>query len=741
MKVYKGKVFFNYIGVFMSIIIDPRKEAKQATKRWFQSNKTEEFPIINNKFINFLEKSGERTCTCPNASPQLLHKELPDGTKIPQVACSVCGGTFYKIPDFSFVFLMIGRKGGGKTTATLTLVDLVHNIDPYRKIKIWQCPPHLISVLHNLKICTYYDWLCDMVMGEIEWSKSNPIFKHKDFEPLFDKHKKPKRQPFQEKEEKARICKFKEYGTSQDCLKCPHCQLGKKYFDRIERLNEIEFNDIVMIDEGIISVNAKLALSKNMRSWDMFLAVVRHKRVVLFCLFQRFEVIKALREMSDMMGYKSIPQKLIENETQDQIIRNHGKRLNSLAKWEMIISSSHQDFDCEGMFLSKVPYWYTREVSMSYIENTEFLDDSAQMEKTLNRTKRMGKWLVENSPIDINKPAEVKAARFILREQFKDEKPPITSTELSMAIEAYYKIRLMEDMEYSDKEEEVNQLVSLIGGEGEKDLFSQLANSNVTIKELYIFYEYCKGRAMTQFNDEAFATSKQDVSKIVQKVGQYLLSFIKKKDLGAKKNKEGEEAERYVVRNAWEEKGYAIRAIGSGGERQNIPSPDCLEISEDGFVRPIQVKERNLHENCTFKPLTFNTELKISNRLKTIAKKTSVKCLHCGEPVYNVLLPDNAYLYLLDKDHTEPIIKEKLTLADNKKTLKYHVGKNEVLRQDVDITKVKSPKLIEFLENSKSNIYYGDEIFEEEEQPTMNEEQLNEIVNFDDLLKESGIKV
>ena len=238
-------------------------------------------------------------------------------------------GTYYKIPDFSFVMLILGRKGGGKTTTVFTFSDLIHTIDPNRKIKLWRCPPNLISVLHNLHLCKYYDTTCELALGFDDWKRYYPVFINPDI--TKDKNFNEKGDliapEFQQKEIKHRVCKFcsmkyEEYEKDVDnkevrskvvscCNSCPHFQLGKKYFDRIERLDEIEFNDIVIIDEGIISVNAKQALTKGMRDFDKFLAVLRHKRGCLFVLFQQFEVIKSLREMSDMTLYKSLPRKLI----------------------------------------------------------------------------------------------------------------------------------------------------------------------------------------------------------------------------------------------------------------------------------------------------------------------------------------------------------------------------------------------------------------------------------------------
>ena len=143
------------------------------------------------------------------------------------------------------------------------------------------------------------------------------------------------------------------------------------------------------------------------------------------------------------------------------------------------------------------------------------------------------------------------------------------------------------------------------------------------------------------------------------------------------------ETERRVVREAWDSQGYAIRAVGSGGKRNKIPNPDCIEITKDGLVRTIQVKERNKDKNSiTFSPLTFNSEFRLMNRLRNIAHKSQFKCPHCLEPIKDILKPDSVYLYLASNDPKDPIIKERLEYKDNKKDLKVDFANKKVTRED-----------------------------------------------------------
>lgn len=710
------------------VIIDVKKEVKTTKKKWYMSRPQTEFSVCDNKWIAFLEKSGERDCECKNARPMLITEILADGDRVDKIRCSICGGKFYKTADFSFVMLILGRKGGGKTTFVFTFVDLIHTIDGFRKIKLWQCPERLIKVLHNLKLCGYYKNVCERLKGEMKWNRANPMWKNPDQPNPLNDDNKPKMFPFQENEESHCVCKFTDYTTSKDCMRCKYFQLGKNYYERCERLDQVEFNDVIVLDEGIISVNAKEALSKKMRMWDKFLAVVRQKRVILFVLFQRFEVIKSLREMSDMILYKSLPAKLIENEKDDQIIKNHGDKIKSLKKWEAIIASDHNDFDALGMVTNKVPYWYTDDVSMSYIGDSNFLSDKEETKKDIDRAEELAQWLIDTGHI-IEKPADVKGARFDLRKQFNDSTPALTNAQISLAMEAYFSMHKSGEGEDSEVSSEI------VDNSENMVFFDQLKQSNISKLDLQMFEEYANGTSVTDFDKPPYNCKKQQASEICRKVGQYLLHLAKSGT--PKTSKKGDDAERRVIREAWESNGYAVRVIGSGGEHQGIPNPDCLEITQDGKLRPIQVKERNPDDKGTYSPLTFNNEFKIINRIRTIAQNTSVKCKHCGEKINGIILPDSAYAYITSKDPKFPFIKEQLEYSDNKKTLAINWELREISRQSPDTSKIKSPKMKEFLE-SKSNIYWGNEDLEKEEEQ-VNEKEQEDIINFDKLLEDSGI--
>lgn len=719
-------------------IIDLSSNIRTVRKEWFKKSQDRD-PFaknISSDFIaSFLERSGMRDCNCKDAYPKFSIEQYPTGESYAKISCSVCKGQFYKYVDFYFVMLILGRKGGGKTTSVFNYVDLIHQIDGFRKIKLWQCPQNLIAVLHNLKLCNYYHTVCERAIGEMKWRSFTPLYHNPDEAIERDERGNMKQPSYQSKEEMHRVCKFNEYKTSEDCRRCPNFQLGKPYFLKIDRLDQVEFNDILIIDEGIISLNAKEALSKKMRNFDKFLAVARHFRCCLFVLFQRYEVIKSLREMSDMILYKSLPENLIENEKYDQIIKTHGKKIVSLKRNEGLLVSSHQDFRKTGMVMNKVPEWYTDQVSMSYAGDISFVSEKDATEKELERAKEMAQWLIDQNFPEM-KPSEFqKAARFKLQETFNPTMiPPPNTRELTMAINGYYSMTLMDGLGNDNNEEFIETMVK---DEENLKMFEELAQANMTKKDLAIFDEFCKGKSVTEFDKEPYNTPKQRVTEIVRQVGSYYIKLLKKDTVQTKTEyRDGEEVERKVVKKTWENNEYALRSVGSGGDRGSSPSPDLLMITKDGYVRPIQVKERKMGGNLTFQPLTFNTEFKIINRLRKIASNTNFTCPHCKEHLKGFLKPDNAWLYVCSKEDTESFITEPLEYSDNKKTLRIDWNHRQIIRQNPEIGKLKSELMIEFLK-SDQKIYWGNteipkeekELTEKEEPDIVDSEKLNEIYN------------
>lgn len=717
-------------------------------KKKYKKDDKNKLHVVTENFIEFLEKSSERNCDCKDGKYSMMEFVKKSGKVDHRIVCSICKNKYYKYHDMSFLALIEGMKGSGKTTFALTIADLIYRIDNHREILVWQCPDDLIDSLYEVNWCSRYNTVCERALGEMEWSNSTPKYYVK-------KGKNQVQASFQKNEEKHRICSFDDKKKVDDCKTCKHYKDGLRHFRKITKLTEITYNSVVVMDETVITANAKLALTKAMRNWDKFLMVARHKRCILLCLFQRPEILKSMRETKDMSLYKRLAEERILEEKKDKFLKEHAYTLQKLGKGQTIIRSQYYYFDKTGLIETKAPEWYNERISMSYENEEDFIDDKAEDRKSLNFARELAQWLIDHH-IVIESSDEKVGAKGILRGEF----PEATNKDLQWAIEQYFAIRMRNGGNDEDNPQNggiVNEALS------SDDIMQELATVDTSISELEreAYHLYVQGRSMRDFNEDPYHFTHQDMSRIVQKVGfayeQLLADYKKKLNTGEKTT---ETTERRAKKESWESDGYAVRTVGSGGMRGEVPTPDLLEITNSGRIRTVQVKERDFtnKEHVTFQPTTIDTELNAMNRIRAIAQETSIKCPHClevikGKQVGGILQPDGAYLYIANKGNsTEPIFKERIKIEDNKKTLKVYWNEKKVIREEPILNDYKNPILIEFLKSDKKllpkNVIIEEirEKVEEKEEKTINslekispkdEQEINEMLDLDNLIKEA----
>ena len=174
---------------------------------------------------------------------------------------------------------------------------------------------------------------------------------------------------------------------------------------------------------------------------------------------------------------------------------------------EGLILSDHQDFDACGILYNNVPYWYTKEVSMSYASEFKFVDHTVEEKKDLERAEEMAQHLFEMDLPPFSKPNEQKAMKFILRKEFADVQPPINNKILNMAIEAYFKFCYIDG--YGQEE--------IVEANIETDDLALVKDLNINKVHFEVFKEVCvRDRSFTDFDKEPYNLSKQDVSRIVR---------------------------------------------------------------------------------------------------------------------------------------------------------------------------------------------------------------------------------
>ena len=626
---------------------------------------------VTEGFIEFHEKSAERFCNCKNSKLQIIEEKGKNGRIKHRFVCSICHGKYYKYRDFSYLALILGMKGSGKTTFALIVADMIYRIDPNREILLWQCPDSLIDALYEVNYCIRHETVCERALGLMEWSNSTPKYEVK-------KGKNKVQASFQKNEEVHRICQFNDKKTCEDCKSCKYYKNGLRQFRKITKLTEVTFNSILIIDEGIINVNAKQALTKAMRNWDKLLMVLRHKRCILFCLFQRPEIIKSMRTTAEMTMYKRQSKSLIDEEKVDKFMKEHRDILEKLSKGKTVVKSQHTLFDKTGIIETKVPEWYNDDISMSYEDETDFVDDKADDRKSMDLAHTMAEWLREQH-ITIDKTNERIGAKGILRVQF----PDATNKELQLAIEQYYALQLREGNARDNALADENGIMNPeLANNPEMQELAQLDSTiSETEREIYHLY-VTEQRTMRDFDAPPYNVDFRRVTEIIQRVGREIEHRLAEKSKLLREltdgGKSGETTERRIKKESWEDGGYAVRTVGSGGVRGDVPSPDLLEITSNGKIRAVQSKERNFDKTDNYDlPLTsVDTELAVINRIRKIAQSTVITCPYCmekikGEKVGGIIQPEGAFLYVANKSNpSEPVLKERIKIEDNKKTLR-----------------------------------------------------------------------
>jgi len=90
---------------------------------------------------------------------------------------------------------------------------------------------------------------------------------------------------------------------------------------------------------------------------------------------------------------------------------------------------------------------------------------------------------------------------------------------------------------------------------------------------------------------------------------------------GLRRSKSGVDYERNLVRKAWDDGLFALRAAGSGSGTSAYPKPDLLIFRPGGIIDVVQVKTTK-RERFRLGPGTWINEVLVANRLKELGFKT-----------------------------------------------------------------------------------------------------------------------
>lgn len=108
----------------------------------------------------------------------------------------------------------------------------------------------------------------------------------------------------------------------------------------VRDLVEVPNNCILIVDEALLELNAKLAMTTALRQFGQSLVETSHKRIIVIVSAQDDGVMKDLRRKADMVIYKRLSIGFVD-ESGEKFIQENKKILLELPKGEAIIYSNY----------------------------------------------------------------------------------------------------------------------------------------------------------------------------------------------------------------------------------------------------------------------------------------------------------------------------------------------------------------------------------------------------------------
>ena len=162
-------------------------------------------------------------------------------------------------------------------------------------------------------------------------------------------------------------------------------------FRNITKLSEVKKFDILNIDEGYLTADAKNALTKDSTNFIASLTTLRHNSVIIILNSLDNGILRGYRTKAQIRFYKLLPEGYL-NETNDKFAKKHRDSITTLLQEHTIFSISHIDFlkkDIKkGVLilpLKKYCWWYNEKISRSF----EGEDFDARMRRLVKKKKEM----------------------------------------------------------------------------------------------------------------------------------------------------------------------------------------------------------------------------------------------------------------------------------------------------------------------------------------------------------------
>ena len=182
----------------------------------------------------------------------------------------------------------------------------------------------------------------------------------------------------------------------------------KHKFRIVERLSEVKPFDILCIDEGYLSADAKKSLEKDSVNFIASLTTLRHSSVFTILNSPDDGILRGYRLKAQFRMYKLLPDGYID-EVNDRFAKKYGDMITKLRGEQTIFQVTHIDFLEKGIRrgalvlpLKKYCPWYNDQISRNF-EGEDFDAYMRKLKKKKHRMEAVVQLLIDDFGNDLNR--------------------------------------------------------------------------------------------------------------------------------------------------------------------------------------------------------------------------------------------------------------------------------------------------------------------------------------------------
>jgi hypothetical protein len=139
---------------------------------------------------------------------------------------------------------------------------------------------------------------------------------------------------------------------------------GFTQYRKINSLNDIHYNDIVIISEQVMETSGDYDIAQLLHALKKLVPTFRHKRIIAFVNAKHLKWIKLMEKISNMTIYRHLPEHWI-NEMKSKFVQTYGNIIWHLSSKQSLLISSHSLFHLSNPIIitNHHPEWWSEEIS------------------------------------------------------------------------------------------------------------------------------------------------------------------------------------------------------------------------------------------------------------------------------------------------------------------------------------------------------------------------------------------